>query len=65
LNNASAKKEKSMGLKITAERLSLFNQDKEVDTFYEMDDVLDESGAVAGTKVSIKIRHKNLMEAVA
>ena len=65
LNTGSAKKEKSMGLKITTERLSLFNQDKEVHSFYEMDDVLDESGVVAGTKVSIKIRHKNLMEAVA
>ena len=54
-----------MCLKITTERLSLFNQDKEVHSFYEMDDVMDESGVVAGTKVSIKIRHKNLMEAVA
>jgi tetratricopeptide (TPR) repeat protein len=65
LNTGSAKKEKSMGLKITTERLSLFNQDKEVHTFYEMDDVVDENGVVAGTKVSIKIRHKDLMEAVA
>ena len=65
LNSGSAKKERSMGLKITTERLSLFNQDKEVNTFYEIDDVLDESGTVAGTKVSIKIRYKNLMEAVA
>ena len=65
LNTGSAKKEKSMGLKITTERLSLFNQEKEVHTFYEMDDVVDENGVVAGTKVSIKIRHKDLMEAVA
>ena len=65
LNSGSAKKEKSMGLKITTERLSLFNQDKEVHTFYEMDDVIDENGVVAGTKASVKIRHKNLMEAVA
>jgi sensor histidine kinase YesM len=65
INTGSAKKEKSMGLKITTERLSLFNQDKEVNTFYEIDDIVDESGTVAGTKVSIKIRYKNLMEAVA
>ena len=65
LNSVSVKKERSMGLKITTERLSLFNQDQEVNTFYETDDILDESGTVAGTKVSIKIRHKNLMEAVA
>ena len=65
LNKGSAKKEKSMGLKITTERLSLFNQDKEGHTFYEIDDVTDENGAVTGTKVSVRIRHKNLMEAVA
>jgi hypothetical protein len=65
LNIVSAKKEKSMGLKITNERLSLFNHEKEVSNFYEMEDVINESGAVAGTKVSLKIRHKDLMEAVA
>ncbi len=65
LNSVSATKERSMGLKITTERLSLFNQDKEVNTFYEIDDVLDDNGTIAGTKVSIKIRYKNLMEAVA
>ncbi len=65
LNNGSAKKEKSMGLKITTERLSLFNQDKEGHTFYEIDDVTDENGCVTGTKVTVRIRHKNLMEAVA
>jgi len=54
-----------MGLKITTERLSLFNHEKALNSFYEMTDVIDESGGVAGTKVSIKIRHKNLMEAVA
>ncbi len=65
LNNTSAKKEKSMGLKITADRLALFNQEKGLQTFYEMDDVVDDNGAVTGTKVVIKIRHKNLMEQVA
>ncbi len=65
LNKGSAKKEKSMGLKITTERLSLFNQDKEGHTFYEIDDITDENGDINGTKVSVRIRHKNLMEAVA
>ena len=65
LNKGTAKKEKSMGLKITTERLSLFNQDKEGHTFYEIDDITDEDGDIAGTKVSVRIRHKNLMEAVA
>ena len=65
LNAGSAKKEKSMGLKITNERLSLFNQDKEVHTFYEMEDIINENGIVAGTKVIIKIKYKDVMEAVA
>ena len=65
LNMVSAKKEKSMGLKITNERLSLFNHEKKVSNFYEMEDVINEIGAVSGTKVSIKIRHKDIMEAVA
>lgn len=65
LNKGSAKKEKSMGLKITTERLSLFNQDKEGHTFYKIDDVTDKNGEVTGTKVTVRIRHKNLMEAVA
>jgi tetratricopeptide (TPR) repeat protein len=65
LNTGSAKKERSMGLKITTDRLSLFNQDKEINTFYEIHDIVDESGTVSGTKVSIQIRFKNLMEAVA
>ncbi|MBZ5857172.1 tetratricopeptide repeat-containing sensor histidine kinase [Flavihumibacter profundi] len=65
LNTGSAKKEKSMGLKITTERLSLFNQDKDLHSFYEIDDIIDSNGLMTGTKVSIKIRHKNIMEAVA
>jgi sensor histidine kinase YesM len=65
LNSLSAKKEKSMGLKITAERLSLFNGEKEMNHFYEMDDVINENGSVEGTKISIKIKHRDLMEAVA
>jgi tetratricopeptide (TPR) repeat protein len=65
LNSLSIKKEKSMGLKITAERLSLFNGEREMDHFYEMDDLVNENGSIMGTKVSVKIRHRHLMEAVA
>jgi sensor histidine kinase YesM len=65
LNSLSIKKEKSMGLKITAERLSLFNGERETDHFYEIDDLVNENGSIMGTKVSVKIRHRHLMEAVA
>src|ERR1043166_2625317 len=58
----SAEKEKSLGLKITKERLSLLNQGKTGGTFYEIEDILDENGEVAGTKVSLKIRYKESVE---
>ena len=64
LNSTSAKKEKSMGLKITTDRLALFNQEKGVQTSYEMDDVADDNGIIAGTKVTLKIRHKNILDQV-
>ena len=65
LNSKSANKEKSMGLKITNERLSLFNNEKGAATFYEIEDLVDLVGAVTGTKVTLKIRHKNLMKKIA
>jgi LytS/YehU family sensor histidine kinase len=65
LNSKSANKEKSMGLKITNERLSLFNNEEGVATAYEIEDILDSTGTVTGTKVNLKIRHKNLMEKIA
>ena len=54
-----------MGLKITNERLSLFNNEKGAATFYKIEDLVDLVGAVTGTKVTLKIRHKNLMEKIA
>jgi hypothetical protein len=65
LYSSTARKEKSMGLKITTERLSLFNGYKEVDSWFEMDDILNDNGIVEGTKVTIKIRQKDRMEALA
>jgi hypothetical protein len=62
MKSKTAEKEKSMGLKITAERLALFNREKGVHTFYEIEDINDENGNPAGTKVVIKISFK---EAVA
>ena len=54
--------ENSLGLKITSDRLSLFNEKEEMDTFYQIENILDEKGAVAGTKVIIKLRHKKVIE---
>jgi tetratricopeptide (TPR) repeat protein len=53
------KKHKSFGLRITTERLALFNNEKTTQNFYKTDDVLDASGNVAGTKVTLNIKYRN------
>jgi LytS/YehU family sensor histidine kinase len=58
MKSKTAEKEKSMGLKITTERLALFNREKAVQTFYEIEDIKDGYGNAAGTKVVIKISFK-------
>ena len=58
----SAEKEKSMGLKITKERLSLLNQGTTGGTFYEIEDVVNEQGEIAGTRVQLKIKYKENVE---
>jgi hypothetical protein len=44
-----------MGLKITTERLALLNREKGLHTFYEIEDLTDETGNAAGTRVVLKI----------
>jgi LytS/YehU family sensor histidine kinase len=51
----SAEENKSMGLKITTERLALLNGENGINTSYEIDDIKDENGKVAGTSVKLKI----------
>ena len=58
----SAEKEKSMGLKITKERLSLLNQGSTGGTFYKIEDVRNEQGEIAGTRVQLKIKYKESVE---
>ena len=62
MKSKTGEKEKSMGLKITTERLALFNREKAVHTFYEIEDLKDENGNPAGTKVVIKISFKEAVE---
>ncbi len=64
MNSKTAEKEKSMGLKITTERLALLNRDKGVHTFYEIEDLKDEDGIAVGTKVILKISYKESIEEV-
>jgi hypothetical protein len=64
LKSKSAEKEKSMGLKITTQRLALLNQSKNVQTFYAIEDLTDENKNTIGTKVILKIEYKELVEEV-
>lgn len=59
LKSKSGEKQKSFGLKITTERLALFNNEKAVGTFYSSEDVLDGEGNVDGTEVILHIKYKN------
>ena len=65
LKSKSAEKEKSLGLQITSQRLALFNQNKNVQTFYTIEDILDENKNIAGTKVVLKIAWNKFMEELA
>ena len=58
----TAEKQRSMGLKITTERLALLNREKDLHTFYEIEDLKDENGSATGTKVNLKIRYKETVE---
>jgi HSP90 family molecular chaperone len=58
LKSKSGEKQKSLGLKITAERLALINEEKGVKTNYQIEDIIDEVGNSSGTKVVLNIRYK-------
>jgi sensor histidine kinase YesM len=62
MKSKSAENEKSMGLKITTERLALLNQENNFSTFYKLEDVLNDNGEVTGTRVQLKIRFKESVE---
>lgn len=58
----SVKKEKSMGLKITADRLALLNKDAGQETTFTIEDTRDAENNITGTKVTLKMYYKSLME---
>jgi len=62
IKSKSAEKEKSMGLKITGDRLDLLNRERGIQTFYEIEDLKDEYGSATGTKVTVRISCKNSVE---
>lgn len=61
----SSENKKSMGLKITSDRLSLFNEEAGGGSAFFIDDISDEEGRIHGTKVSFHVRYKeNIYEPV-
>jgi len=64
LKSKSAEKQKSMGLQITTERLALLNKDHDEPTFFNIEDITDNKGKPAGTRVVLKMNYKNLTEVV-
>ena len=53
----SSSDHKPMGMKLTTERLALFNNEKSGNGSYEVEDLTDEFGKPAGTRVIIKIKN--------
>ena len=62
MKSKTAEREKSLGLQITTQRLALLNQNQNVQTFYTIEDILDENKNITGTRVILKISHRELKE---
>jgi tetratricopeptide (TPR) repeat protein len=62
LKSKSADKQRSMGLKITTERLSILNSNSNEQTFFTIEDLTDENGDGIGTSVHLKIFYKQIIE---
>jgi LytS/YehU family sensor histidine kinase len=56
LRSKSAEKHKSMGMQITAERMDLLAGPGEAKPFLQIEDLYDETGAPAGTQVTLTIK---------
>ncbi len=62
LKSKSAEKQKSLGLHITNERLALLNINMAEQTSFNFEDVTDDEGNNAGTRVVLKIKYTDLIE---
>jgi sensor histidine kinase YesM len=57
IKTKSTEKLKSLGLKLTAERLTLFNNSNSSEIFYKMEDVIKD-GTISGTCVKVSIKYQ-------
>ncbi len=62
IKSKSAGKQKSMGLQITKERLALLNHDIYKQAFF-IEDIIDDEGNDAGTRVILKMHYQDMSEA--
>jgi tetratricopeptide (TPR) repeat protein len=62
IKSKSAEKQKSLGLRITTERLALLNDNAKKKTFFNIEDIFDNDGNVTGTRVLLKMNYKTLSE---
>ena len=53
-----------MGLQITTERLALLNQGQDGQTFFNIEDITDNEGKPAGTRIILKMNYRDLTEVV-
>ena len=53
-----------MGLQITTQRLALLNKDQDEQTFFQIEDLTDNEGKPAGTRVILTMNYKDLTELV-
>ena len=63
IKSKSAENNKSMGMQKTMARLALLNEQSGENTFFAVEDVVDEHDRVTGTKVIFKIQYLGLVEA--
>ena len=65
IKKSNGEERKSLGLKLTSERLALFNEDNGIGTSWFIEDIKDPNGEVAGTRVVLVIRQKKKLEEMA
>jgi hypothetical protein len=62
IKSRSTEKSKSMGLQITSERLALLNKENDQPTLFNIEDIINEDGKPAGTRVVLRMNYKDMME---
>lgn len=62
IKSKSFQKQKSLGLHITNERLALLNLNMDEQTNFQFEDITDDEGNAAGTRVILEIHYRDMAE---